>query len=157
MKYDKLIFVCRDNLYQSPMAAAIMKCIRRDEWLRVESRGLIVLFPEPFHSRAYAVLRNNGIIMENGTAAQLREEDFGEKTLILTMDREGKQKILTEYEYAQNVFTIMEFAGGSGDIMDPYGGDNDLYAMFYESIKGWVTLAEKKLHEINNQSEEAES
>ncbi len=153
-KYNKLIFVCMDNSCSSPVAEAIMKAIKRDEWLTVQSRGLIVLFPEPYNPKAYSLLRNNGIILENGTSALLTEEDMGEDVLILTMDREQKNKILQDFEKAQNVYTIMEFAGGSGDIVDPYGGEAQLYSMFFESIKEWVVKVEEKLHIINNNQED---
>lgn len=151
--YQKVIFVCRDNLCQSPVAEMILKCIKRDEWLDVESRGMVVLFPEPYSLKAHNLLRNNGIFMENGTSKQLVQADFSRTTLILTMDREQKQKIISEYNNTENVYSIMEFAGGSGDIVDPHGGDNDLYSMFYTSIRSWVDQVEIKIHKINSKEE----
>ena len=122
--------------------------------LKISSKGIIVLFPEPYNPKARAILLNNDIIMENGTSEVLVPEDFTEDTLILTMDRNEKNKIYAEFPAAQNVYTIMEFAGGSGDIFDPYGGDTDVYALFFESIKTWVTQVEDKLYEINTQEEQ---
>ena len=147
--YSKVIFVCRDNVCQSPIAAAILNSIKRDEWLDSESRGLVVLFPEPYSTKAYSLLSNNGIRMESGTSCQLEEKDFADDTIILTMTKEEKQKIIDEYANAKNIYTIMEFAGGSGDIMDPYGGDAEIYMMFYTSISTWVKQVENRLHEIN--------
>lgn len=154
--YKRLIFVCMDNLCRSPMAEAVMKSLNRDPELEVTSRGIIVLFPEPYNPKATSVLRGSGIILENGLSRQLLAEDFAEDTLILTMDRTEKQKILDEYKNACNVYTIMEFAGGSGDIMDPYGGDRDVYALFLESINTWVAQAERKIYEINSADEAGE-
>ena len=151
MKYRKLIFVCMDNSCRSPIAAALMREINRMQELTIASRGIIVLFPEPYNPKARAVLSANNIILENGTSTGLLEEDFSEDTLILTMDRDEKQKIMEEFENCLNVYTIMEFAGGSGDIFDPYGGDSDVYALFFESIKTWVTQVEQTLYEINTQ------
>jgi protein-tyrosine phosphatase len=135
------------------MAATLMKSMKRDEWLTVESRGLIVLFPEPYSAKAVTIMRNHGYKLENDTARQLEMEDFGEKTLILTMNREEKQKIINEYTGALNVYTVMEFAESSGDIMDPYGGETELYEMFYASILTWVDRVENKLHEINTKED----
>lgn len=159
MKFNRVIFVCSDNLCRSPVAEAVMKSINRMPELKIESRGLVVLFPEPYNPKAQSVLRNKGIIMENGQSEQLREEDMSEDTLVLTMDREEKQKLTDEYRNVQNVYTIMEFAGGSGDIMDPYGGDVDVYSLFFESMKMWVAQAEEKLYEINmtDKTEEKEN
>lgn len=151
---QKVIFVCRDNLCQSPVAEVIMKEIKKDEWLDVESRGMVVLFPEPYSLKAHNLLRNNGIVMGSGTARQLEQEDFSPNTLILTMNREQKQKIIAEYEHTENVYSIMEFAGGNGDIVDPYGGDTDLYSMFYASIRSWVDQVEMKIHKLNAEEDE---
>ena len=151
--YNKIIFVCMENICQSPMAASLMKYMKKDEWLVVESRGLIVLFPEPYSAKAVTIMRNHGYNLENDTARQLEETDFGEKTLILTMNRDEKQKVISEYSGAVNVYTIMEFADSSGDIMDPYGGENELYEMFYASIHTWVTRVENKIHEINTKED----
>ena len=132
------------------MAEAVMKRINRTPGLEICSRGIIVLFPEPYNPKATSVLRSSGIILENGQSKPLEAADFAEDTLVLTMDRTEKQKIFEEFENAVNVYTIMEFAGGSGDIMDPYGGDRDVYALFLESINTWVAHTEQKIYEINS-------
>lgn len=154
MKYQNLIFVCMDNSCRSPVAEAIMKSITRIPDMKISSKGIIVLFPEPYNPKARAILLNNDIIMENGISECLTNEDFSEDTLVLTMDRNEKNKVINEFTSATNVYTIMEFAGGSGDIFDPYGGDTDVYALFFESIKTWVTQVEDKLYEINIQEEQ---
>lgn len=153
MKYRKLIFVCMDNSCRSPIAAAIMKDINQMPELEITSRGIIVLFPEPYNPKARAILAGSNIILENGTSIGLENSDFSEDTLVLTMDRDEKQKVQSEFENNKNVYTIMEFAGGSGDIFDPYGGDSDVYALFFESIKTWVTQVHNTLYEINTQED----
>lgn len=153
LKYRKLIFVCMDNSCRSPIAAAIMKDINQMPELEITSRGIIVLFPEPYNPKARAILAGSNIILENGTSIGLENSDFSEDTLVLTMDRDEKQKVQSEFENNKNVYTIMEFAGGSGDIFDPYGGDSDVYALFFESIKTWVSQVHNTLYEINTQED----
>lgn len=153
LKYRKLIFVCMDNSCRSPIAAAIMKDINQIPELEITSRGIIVLFPEPYNPKARAILAGSNIILENGTSIGLENSDFSEDTLVLTMDRDEKQKVQSEFENNKNVYTIMEFAGGSGDIFDPYGGDSDVYALFFESIKTWVSQVHNTLYEINTQED----
>ena len=130
-----------------------MREINKMPELEIVSRGIIVLFPEPYNPKARAILANNDIILENGTSIGLEDSDFTEDTLVLTMDRDEKQKVQSEFENSQNVYTVMEFAGGSGDIFDPYGGDSDVYALFFESIKTWVTQVHNTLYEINTQED----
>ena len=142
-----------DNSCRSPIAAAIMKDINQMPELEITSRGIIVLFPEPYNPKARAILAGSNIILENGTSIGLENSDFSEDTLVLTMDRDEKQKVQSEFENNKNVYTIMEFAGGSGDIFDPYGGDSDVYALFFESIKTWVTQVHNTLYEINTQED----
>lgn len=154
INYTKLIFVCMDNLCQSPMAEAIMKNINRVKGMEISSRGLIVLFPEPYNPKAFSLLMSNGIILENGQSKQLSEEDFGPNTLILTMNRDEKKKLLEDYDKAENVYTIMEFAGGSGDILDPYGADLEVYSMFLESIQMWIKQVEEILYKNSLESKE---
>ena len=63
------------------MAAAIMKEYRLKEPLAIESRGIVVLFPEPLNQKAEAVLISNGIHVEKQMSVQLEEEDFAEEGL----------------------------------------------------------------------------
>lgn len=153
MNINKVIFVCTDNSCRSPVAAAIMKKINRLPDLSIQSKGIIVLFPEPYNPKARSVLLNNDIILENGTSVQLSIDDFSNDTLILTMDRNEKKKLIEDFHTDTNIFTIMEFAGGSGDIFDPYGGDMEVYSLFFEAIKTWVTQVEEKIYEINTQED----
>ena len=146
MKYNRIIFVCEDNTCRSPMAEAIMKQINRSEGLTVSSRGVLVLFPEPYNPKAASVLRSNGIIMENGESAQLEASDLGRNVLVLTMNAEEKNKLLNNYRDAENIYTITEFAGGTGDIPDPYGADMEAYAHFYEVLKQWIERVEDRIY-----------
>lgn len=155
--YNRIIFVCTDNSCRSPVAAAIFKNINRTEDIKVVSRGLVVLFPEPYNPKAASILRSNGIILENGQSTQLENDDFAAGTLVLTMDRLQKQRILEDYPDSANVFSIMEFAGGSGDIMDPYGGDMEVYMLFYKAIKAWIDQVENKIYEMSKDNNEEEN
>ena len=45
--FDKVIFVCNGNTCRSPMAATVMANLKQD--IISESRGMVVLFPEPYN------------------------------------------------------------------------------------------------------------
>ena len=50
-RYDKLIFVSNGDTCRGPMAEAILKSKYLLEELEIESKGLVVLFPEPVNPK----------------------------------------------------------------------------------------------------------
>ena len=97
-KYDRLIFVSNSDTCRGPMAEAILKSKFLLSELEVESRGLVVLFPEPVNQKAEAILASHGLTMKDHTAKMLEQEDFDERTLILVMEDALKQRIFQEHE-----------------------------------------------------------
>lgn len=142
MSYEKVIFVCTGNTCRSPMAASILNSRRPKEGpgarLVVESRGLVVLFPEPYNPKMIRVLKDNGVEIQGSEARQLEESDFGETTLILTMTAQQKERLLKDFEKARNVYTVGEFVGEEEDIADPYGGGMDEYAQSFINVAYFV-------------------
>ena len=73
-RFNKVIFVCMGNTCRSPMAATIMSNLMPD--MRCESRGVVVLFPEPYNPKAVAVASRHGMIMPSNVSVQIANEDF---------------------------------------------------------------------------------
>lgn len=138
-QYDKLIFVDSDDTTRAPMAKVIMKSKFLMGGLEIFSRGLVVLFPEPMNQKAEAVLISNGYNTKDHAAAQLIQEDIGERVLILTMEDSQKAKIWGNYENAANVYTIAEFIRLSGDVSPLYGETLAAYGKCYESLEALVS------------------
>ena len=131
--FDKVIFVCNGNTCRSPMAATVMANLKQD--IISESRGMVVLFPEPYNPKAVAVAAKHNMIIPNNSAKQLLNEDFGNDTLVLAMNSHMKQKIYDEYSEAINVYTLSEYAGDpEQDIKDPYGKGIEEYNACFEMI-----------------------
>lgn len=126
-RYDKLIFVDKSNTAVSPMAEAIMQHRFRLEDILIESRGLVVLFPEPINPKAEEVLISGGLQVYEHTSTPLTADDFDERTLILTMDITQKEMIYADYPQPINVFTLREYVGADDDVSNPYGGTLDDY------------------------------
>ena len=108
-RFNKVIFVCMGNTCRSPMAATIMSNLMPD--MRCESRGVVVLFPEPYNPKAVAVASRHGMIMPSNVSVQIANEDFSIDTLVLTMNSSMKQKMYDTFDKAINVFTLGEMAG----------------------------------------------
>ncbi|MCI7812071.1 MAG: phosphotyrosine protein phosphatase [Lachnospiraceae bacterium] len=138
-RYDRLIFVSTSDTCRGPMAATILKSKFLLEELVVDSRGLIVLFPEPVNQKAEEILQMRGLTMQNHASARLEESDIGDRTVVLTMELTQKLKILEEYDHYENVYTLAEFIGYQGDITSPYGGTMETYEECCQKLDDFIT------------------
>ena len=146
-KYDKLIFVDADDTARAPMAAAIMQKKYLLSPLKVCSRGLVVLFPEPVNQKAEAILVSHGLTAKDHTAAQLTQEDIEGKVLLLTMEDGQKEKIWTTFHDAPHVYTIAEYIGLSGDLAPLYGEPLMAYGKCYDTLEALVNGLVIRLNE----------
>ena len=141
MPYSKLIFVDSDGTCRSAMSKMIMKSKFLLTPVRIESRGLVVLFPDPLDAKACAALKACGYNTENCQAQQLEQKDIGDDVLLLTMEERQKQKIWEQFEHARNVYTLAEFIRYTGDILPLYGEP-------VESYEEWIRTMEQLLDEL---------
>ncbi|MBO5459217.1 MAG: protein tyrosine phosphatase [Lachnospira sp.] len=153
--YSRILFVCTGNTCRSPMCATIMQHFLQGMNIRVESRGMVVLFPEPYNPKAVAVAARHGMIMPSDSTAQLSNDDFDNNTLVLVMNSAMKQKIYETYDRAINVYTLSEFAGeGELEVADPYAKGIDEYNRCFEQL---YVLVEKSAETIRKNMEEKEN
>ena len=136
-QYNRILFVCESGTARAPMAVGILKDFVLKHPIDVESRGLVVLFPEPMNQKAEAVLISNGVAMNDFVSTQLTEEDFLPDTLVLTMEYIQREKILEKYENVipENVQVLTELVGDELEIFDPYGGSLQSYGLCYETMR----------------------
>ena len=154
-KYKKVIFVCDSGTARAPMAEAIMKEYMIKYPLEIESRGLVVLFPEPLNQKAEAVLISNGINVENQMSCQLEQEDLTPEHLIIAMGEEQRQKIIENYEIPEgmDLAVLNELTGDELEIINPYGGTLQAYGLCYETLNKTI----KKLVNLVNEANEEEN
>lgn len=138
-RYDKLIFVSHSDTSRGPMAKYIMRSKFLLEDLEIESRGRVVLFPEPVNQKAEAVMMSHGITMKTHEASQLEDEDFGERTLILVLDPSLRKKICEEHRYVENVFLLTEYIGCKDEVPNPLGGTLADYGECYETLEKMIS------------------
>ena len=134
---EKIIFVARSGNVREAMAVGILNDLLAKEEVQVLARGLVVSFPEPMNGKAEAVLISNGITLENFVSTQLANEEITEKTLVLTMERKQREKVLTHYSNAtpENVQVLTDYVGDELEILDPYGGSLQSYGLCYETLR----------------------
>lgn len=156
--YKKIIFVCMGNTCRSPMAATVMTDELKGEGIVVDSRGMVVLFPEPYNPKAVAVAAGYGYVMPSNNARQLENEDFSNDTLVLVMSSQMKQKIYNLYDKAINVYTVCEFAGEPEyEVEDPYGRGIEQYDRCFRELKELVEKAAGKIIEYKISEEKKEN
>lgn len=122
-RYNKILFVCEDNTATSLMAEQICKSMVTDEAVTIESRGMVVLFPEPINPKAQVVLINHGFSLEEDRVAKMLDmDDMDDGTLVLTMTVAQKDRIVRDYMNVGSVYSMLGFIEEENDMMDPYGG-----------------------------------
>ena len=148
-RYRKIIFVCDSGTARAPMAEAIMKEYMIKYPVEIESRGLVVLFPEPLNQKTEAVLISNGINVQNQMSRQLTAEDLQQGHFVIAMEAAQKQKILEEYEESLegDVEVLTDLTGDELEILNPYGGTLQSYGLCYETLNKTI----KKLVNLLNE------
>ena len=148
-KLERIIFVARSGSCREPMAMGILKDLTLKLDVEILARGLVVSFPEPMNGKAEAVLISNGITLQDFTSTQLKNEEITEHTLVLTMEKGQREKVISHYENAvpERVHVLTDFVGDELEIIDPYGGSLQSYGLCYETLRKSI----KKLVKIFNE------
>ncbi len=145
--FNKIIFVSNEDKTRGPMAAAIMGSLMKDRGFIIESRGMVVLFSEPYNPKAIETAKERGMNLQSTFSRQLSSDDFDADTLVLTMDKEQKEKIYKNYPDARNIFSLCEFAGETDiDIPNPYGKGVEEYMECFDVLYGVVFKAADALN-----------
>ena len=94
---------------------------------------------------------SNGINLEGFMSSQITAGDFGEDTLVLTMEAQQRQKLLEMFPEAkeENVQVLTELVGDELEILDPYGGTLQSYGLCFETMNKSI----KKLVKLLNEGE----
>ena len=94
---------------------------------------------------------SNGINLEGFMSSQITAGDFGEDTLVLTMEAQQRQRLLEMFPEAkeENVQVLTELVGDELEILDPYGGTLQSYGLCFETMNKSI----KKLVKLLNEGE----
>lgn len=133
-EYNRIVFVGMDNTCRSMMAETIFRNLFKDKNVEIFSRGIVVLFPEPYNKKAEMVLYSHGLQTIANNSVPLDKADLEDNTLILTVSLADKIKLMETFYHRENVYTIKEFLNEDGEILNPYGEDMDVYEACYKEM-----------------------
>lgn len=145
-KYRRITFVSGSDTARGPMAAELLRRHDLKQEYVIDSRGTVVLFPEPANQKAEAIMKCAQMTLENHVSRQLDEENLQEDTLILTIDESQKARLLSEYGRKGNIYTLNEFVGDDTEIPEPYGKPLTAYGECYEVLDRLVAELADKLN-----------
>ena len=145
-KYRRIIFVSTTDNCRGPMAAELLRNQDLAQEYVIESRGMVVLFPEPANQKAEAIMKSRQMTLCSHEAVQFSEKDLDEETLVLTMEESQKWKIVTDYEFVKYVYTLSEFVEMDGEVLSSYGQPLTEYGKVFEILQEMVTKLAEKLN-----------
>ena len=145
--YRKVLFVSDTDTCQAPMAAALFKSGPLSEELEADSRGIVALFPEPISEKAEAVMISKGIHPLDHKSTPLKEEDFAEDTLVLTITKKQYIDVADKFGDHDNVYSLSSFLGVDQEVPDPYGQSLKEYGNCFETLALFIEELEKRLTE----------
>lgn len=146
-KYRRVVFVSKSDNSRGPMAAELLRNQKLIQEYEIESRGMIVLFPEPPNPKAEAIMKSHRMTLEGHETVLFGEDDLDEDTLVLTMEENQKWKIITDYEYVKHVYTLGEYVEIEKEIPSAYGQPLVEYGKSFEILKEMVEKLAGKLND----------
>lgn len=146
-KYRRVLFVSNSDNCRGPMAAELLRNEVLNQEYAIESRGMVVLFPEPANQKAEAIMRSQQMTLEKHIATQLAEADLDDDTLVLTFDEKRKWKIISEYENVKHVYTLNEYVDDERVVTSSHGQPLTVYGENFELMRELIKKLADKLNE----------
>lgn len=146
-RYSRILFVSRSDTLYGPVAAKLLEQAELDGDYHIGSRGVVVLFPEPMNQKMQEVLCERGILEVEHNSVLLEESDFGEKTLILILERDMKDRLMSEYDRVKNIYPLVDYVGEDGELPNLCGHSLDDYREAVNLMERLIDKLVKRLNE----------
>lgn len=143
----KVIFIDEDNTGLAPFAAALFrkKAIDLSSSIVADSRGTVVLFPEPVNRKIAAIAIKYGVYLNDHQAVALSDPDFAPEVLMLALDSASQKRAFAAHSGFSNIFILKEYVGETGDVRVPLGESEDKYEAVCETIARLMDYLIEKL------------
>jgi protein-tyrosine-phosphatase len=140
----KILFVCTANICRSVIAEGILKNLLSEHTgkhiVSVNSAGVDALEDSTPNRYTIEVCDKRGISIGSRTAQQLTREMLGEMDLILCMEKNHKQHIISAFpKFAEKSFLLKEYLHEGplidAEIEDPVGKSKKHYEKYFNRIE----------------------
>ncbi len=146
-KFRKILFISNGDNSRGPMAAELLRNQNLRQEYIIESRGMVVLFPEPANQKAEAIMKSQQMTLQGHEATLFTEEDLDDETLVLTVEESQKWKIVSEYENVKHVYTLSEYVEDDRQVLSAHGQPLVGYGENFELLKELIIKLTDKLNE----------
>lgn len=150
-KYRRIVFVSDTDTCRGPMAAELLRHRDMRQERVIDSRGMVVLFPEPVNQKAEAVMKSAQMTMAEHAAVAFSEAEIDGEILLLTMNESQKNKIVSEYGEETEVYTLTEYVGVDGEILNPYGKPLSSYGECMQKLSELIDKLTEKLNSFTTE------
>lgn len=146
-KYRRVLFISNSDNCRGPMAAEMLRNEILTQEYEIDSRGMVVLFPEPANQKAEAIMRSQQMTIATHEATPFDAADLDDETLVLTFEESQKWKIVTEYEYVKHVYTLNEYIEDERVVLSAHGQPLTGYGELFELLRELIKKLAQKLNE----------
>jgi len=136
-----VLFVCRQNVCRSPMAACLLCDLVAQHsdlsaW-RIESAGTWSVAGDALAPRAYQAMKQLGLELDGHRSRCVNYDMLQSFRLILTMEKGQQEALWIEFPVLRSrVYCLSELIGQHWDLLDPPGGDLADYMDVAQQIRG---------------------
>ncbi len=146
-----VLFVCTANINRSPLAAALLRLLVKDEdvdW-RIASAGTWARDGLPAAPQVQALARARRADLSEHRAQMVTRTLLESHRLILVMEQGHKEALRAEFpDLAGRVYLLSEMAGRQGDIVDPIGGSEADYQDAVQEIDVFLRQGLARIREL---------
>uniref|UniRef100_UPI0014191787 low molecular weight protein-tyrosine-phosphatase n=1 Tax=Pseudomonas sp. KK18 TaxID=3123039 RepID=UPI0014191787 len=140
--FKRVLIVCIGNVCRSPTAESLLRGALPCSDIKISSAGIAALVGKPIETTARAVLEAHGHPADKHQATQLAPQAISEADLILVMERQHINAVLSMAPEARGKVLLLGKWQNEREISDPYRQGKaafvHAYALIEEAVNAWA-------------------
>ena len=144
--FNRVLTVCIGNICRSPTAEILLREALPATGYTISSAGIGALVGHDIERQAAVELAAHGHVLPKHAARQLDREMLHNAELILAMEKNHVEHILTMAPEARGKVFLLRKWQGEQDIADPYRKEQAAFAAAYAQIAEGVAAWASRIH-----------